>query len=163
MMELQGAIGIAQLQKLDAMIESQKKTKSILKEAASSIAGVKFRALVDEAGDSATFCCFILESKDHCLRVNKVLAENNAGAINFGENTWHFYPRWEHLLAGSTVAKNGWPFLEPGGKRRLMYDPQLLPASAELINRTLVYPIPVKISQERLAEMTTALGQAAKA
>ncbi len=163
MMELQGAIGIAQLQKLDAMIEAQKKTKSILKEAASSIAGVQFRALVDEAGDSATFCCFMLESKDHCLRVNKVLAENNAGAINFGENTWHFYPRWEHLLAGSTVAKNGWPFLEPGGKRRLMYDPELLPASAELINRTLVYPIPVKISQERLAEMTAALGQAAKA
>jgi len=163
MMELQGAIGLAQLAKLDSMIEAQKKTKAALKEAAASIPGLKFRELVDEAGDSATFCCFILESREQCLRVNKVLTENKAGAINFGENSWHFYPRWEHLLAGSTVAKNGWPFLEPGGKRRLIYDPELLPASADLISRTLVYPVPIKMSEERLVEMTTALRQAAKA
>jgi 8-amino-3,8-dideoxy-alpha-D-manno-octulosonate transaminase len=163
MMELQGAIGIAQLAKLDSMIAAQKKTKAALKEAASAIPGVQFRHLVDEAGDSATFFCFSLESREHCQRVNKVLGENKAGAINFGENTWHFYPRWEHLLAGSTVAKNGWPFFEPGGKRRVIYDPQSLPASAELIGRTLVYPIPVKMTEERLAEMRTALQQAAKA
>jgi len=161
-MELQGAIGIAQLAKLDSMIAAQKKTKAVLKEAAAAIPGVQFREMVDEGGDSATFCCFFLESSEHCRRVNKVLTENKAGAINFGENSWHFYPRWEHLLAGSTVTKSGWPFLEPGGKRRLVYDPELLPASAELINRTLVYPVPVKISEERLTEMTAALGQAAK-
>jgi 8-amino-3,8-dideoxy-alpha-D-manno-octulosonate transaminase len=163
MMELQGAIGLAQLAKLDSMIAAQKKTKAALKEAASAIPGVQFRHLVDEAGDSATFFCFSLESREHCQRVNKVLGENKAGAINFGENTWHFYPRWEHLLAGSTVAKSGWPFFEPGGKRRVIYDPQSLPVSAELIGRTLVYPIPVKMADERLAEMRAALQQAAKA
>ena len=163
MMELQGAIGLAQLAKLDSMIVAQKKTKAALKEAASAIPGVQFRHLVDEAGDSATFFCFTLESREHCQRVNKVLGENKAGAINFGENTWHFYPRWEHLLAGSTVAKSGWPFMEPGGKRRVIYDPEFLPASAALIGRTLVYPIPVKMTDERLAEMRTALQQAAKA
>ena len=163
MMELQGAIGLAQLAKLDSMIAAQKKTKAALKEAASFIPGVQFRELVDEAGDSATFFCFLLESPDHCRRVNKVLGENKVGAINFGENTWHFYPRWEHLLAGATVARSGWPFLEPGGKRRIVYDPQSLSASAELISRTLVYPIPVKMSEERLAEMRAALHQAAKA
>ncbi len=163
MMELQGAIGLAQLAKLDSMIAAQKKTKAALKEAASFIPGVQFRELVDEAGDSATFFCFLLESRDHCRRVNKVLVENKAGAINFGENSWHFYPRWEHLLAGATVARSGWPFFEPGGKRRVVYDPESLPASAELISRTLVYPIPVKMSEERLAEMRAALHQAAKA
>ncbi|MDO9041296.1 MAG: DegT/DnrJ/EryC1/StrS family aminotransferase [Desulfocapsaceae bacterium] len=163
MMELQGAIGLAQLAKLDSMIAAQKKTKAALKEAASAIPGVQFRHLVDEAGDSATFFCFSLESREYCQRVNKVLGENKAGAINFGENTWHFYPRWEHLLAGSTVAKSGWPFFEPGGKRRVIYDPQSLPVSAELIGRTLVYPIPVKMADERLAEMRAALQQAAKA
>ncbi len=163
MMELQGAIGLAQLAKLDSMIAAQKITKAALKEAALVIPGVKFRHLVDEAGDSATFFCFSLESREHCQRVNKVLGENKAGAINFGENTWHFYPRWEHLLAGATVTKSGWPFLEPGGKRRVIYDPQSLPVSAELIGRTLVYPIPVKMTDERLAEMRAALHQAAKA
>lgn len=163
MMELQGAIGIAQLAKLDSMIVAQKKSKAALKEAASAIPGVSFRELVDEAGDSATFFCFILESREQCQRVNRVLSENKAAAINFGENTWHFYPRWEHLLAGSTVTRNGWPFFEPGGRRRVVYDPELLPASAELISRTLVYQVPVKMTEQRLQEMRTALSQAAKA
>jgi len=163
MMELQGAIGLAQLAKLDAMIAAQKKTKAALKEAASAIPGVQFRQLVDEEGDSATFFCFMLKDREQCQRVNKILMENKAGAINFGENTWHFYPRWEHLLAGSTVAANGWPFMEPGGKRRVIYDPQGLPASAELIGRTLVYPVPVKMEPARLAEIQAALRLAAAA
>jgi len=162
MMELQGAIGIAQLAKLDFMIAAQKKTKAALKEAASAIPGVSFRELIDEAGDSATFFCFFLESREHCQQVNKVLTDNKAGAINFGENTWHFYPRWEHLLSGATVAKNGWPFCEPDGRRRVVYDPELLPVSAELISRTLVYPIPVKMTEERLTEIRTALALAAQ-
>ncbi len=162
MMELQGAIGIAQLAKLDSMIAAQKKTKAALKEAASAIPGVSFREIIDEAGDSATFFCFFLESREQCQRVNRVLTENKAGAINFGENTWHFYPRWEHMLAGATVARSGWPFCEPDGRRRVVYDPELLPVSAELINRTLVYPIPVKMAEERLEEMRTALSRAAQ-
>jgi len=163
MMEIQGAIGLAQLAKLDSMIAAQKKTKVALQEAASAIPGVSFREFVDEKGDSATFFCFFLESREQCRRVNKVLVDNKAGAINFGENTWHFYPRWEHLLAGATVAKNGWPFFEPGGKRRVIYDPEFLPTSAELISRTLVYQIPVKMTEERLTEMRAALALAAKA
>ncbi len=161
MMELQGAIGLAQLAKLDDMITAQKKTKQQLKAAAASIPGVGFRQLVDEEGDSATFLAFMLPDKERAAAVNAVLKENNAGAINFGENSWHFYPSWEHLLEGKTLADNGWPFTAHG-KRRVIYDPEALPVSAELMNRTLVYPIPVHMSPERLQEMTDALAKAAK-
>ncbi len=161
MMEIQGAIGIAQLAKLDSMIAAQKKTKSLLQEAASVIPGVQFRKLVDPEGDTATFCCFMLESGKHCKRVNTVLAEHGVGAINFGDNTWHFYPKWEHLLAGATLTRSGWPFLEPGGRRRVVYDKDILPASAELMARTLVYQIPIKMAEERLGKMRTALKKAA--
>ncbi len=161
MMELQGAIGLAQLAKLDDMITAQKKTKQQLKAAAASIPGVGFRQLVDEEGDSATFLAFMLPDKERAAAVNAVLKENNAGAINFGENSWHFYPSWEHLLEGKTLADNGWPFMAHA-KRRVIYDPKALPVSAELMNRTLVYPIPVLMDQERLQEMIDALAKAAK-
>jgi 8-amino-3,8-dideoxy-alpha-D-manno-octulosonate transaminase len=161
MMELQGAIGLAQLAKLDSMVAAQRKTKALLQEAASVIPGVRFRKLVDPEGDSATFFCFMMENADHCKRVNAVLAEHGVGAINFGENTWHFYPRWEHLLAGSTLAVSGWPFKEPGGRRRVLYDKDFLPATANLITRTLVYQIPVKMPQERLDTIRKALKKAA--
>ena len=48
MMELQGAIGLAQLAKLDSMIAAMRSNKAMLKNAASVIPGVQFRNLIDE-------------------------------------------------------------------------------------------------------------------
>ncbi len=161
MMELQGAIGLAQLAKLDMIVAEQRKNKAILKEAAAKISGVSFRELLDEQGDSATFLAFILPDKARAAQINQVLRENNAGAICFGENTWHFYPSWEHLLDGKTLCKSGWPFAAHG-KRRVLYDPQALPASAELMNRTLVYQVPVKLSESRRDALLAALNKVAQ-
>ena len=163
MMELQGAIGIAQLGKLDSMIAAQKKNKNRLKECLSAIPAVTFRELIDPAGDSATFLSFTLEDSDHRKRVGRVLQENGAPPICWADNTWHFYPKWEHLLAGATQTKSGWPFAEPGGKRRVVYDPEALPASADLLERTLVYPISIRMSETRLQDMEDAIRKAAEA
>ncbi|MFP3982424.1 MAG: DegT/DnrJ/EryC1/StrS family aminotransferase [Desulfurivibrionaceae bacterium] len=162
MMELQGAIGLAQLNKLDNMIASQKKNKAALKEAVSRIPGVTFRNILDEEGDSATFLGFFLPDRDKAARVNEVLKENGAGAIAFGENTWHFYPRWEHLLSGSSLTGSGWPFKDSDGRRRVVYDSSALPASSAVMDRLLVYPVPVNLAEDRLKEMQEALAKAAK-
>lgn len=157
MMELQGAIGLAQLAKLDSIVAAQQKNKAVLKEAVAGIPGVAFRELVDEQGDSATFLAFTLQDSEHCQRVNKSLKDNGQGAIFFAENTWHFYPKWEHLLEGKTLTKSGYPFAEPGGKKRILYDPLVLPQSAALLERTLVYPVSIKMSDDKLADICRAL------
>lgn len=162
MMELQGAIGIAQLAKLDVIVAAQQKNKAILKEAAAGLPGVVFRELIDEKGDSATFLTFTLQDKEHCQRVNTSLRQDGHGAINFAENTWHFYPKWEHLLAGKTLTTSGYPFAETGGKRRILYDPQVLPQSSALLERTLVYPVAIKMSEEKLGAQCAALKNAQK-
>jgi len=157
MMELQGAIGLAQLSKLDSMIVAQQKNKSTLKNAAGRIPGVSFRNLLDEKGDSATFLTFSMQDREHCERVNHSLKNDGFGAINFAENSWHFYPEWEHLLEGKTTTNSGYPFIEPGGKRRIVYDPKALPQSAELLEKTLVYPVSIKMKAELLDNMCRAL------
>ena len=161
MMELQGAIGLAQLAKLDSMIAAQKKNKAALRKAISVLPGVGFRTLVDREGDTATFIGFFLPDADRARAVNKVLAENNSGAISFAENSWHYYPEWEHLRNGSTLCRNGWPFKDQDGRRRVIYDPDSLPASAGIIGRLLVYQVPIKLSEARLAEISEALQKAA--
>ncbi|MFW2364931.1 MAG: DegT/DnrJ/EryC1/StrS family aminotransferase [Desulforhopalus sp.] len=161
MMELQGAIGLAQLAKLDSIVASQQKNKSILKEAASAIPGVRFRELVDEEGDSATFLTFTMEDRNHCVKVNDKLKLEGFGAINFAENSWHFYPKWEHLLEGKSSVASGYPFADAGGKRRIVYDPENLPQSTALLERTLVYPVSIKMSEKQLSDMSGALKKAA--
>ncbi len=163
MMEIQGAIGIAQLAKLDSMIAAQQKNKATLKDAAGQIPGVTFRHLIDEKGDSATFFAFSLQDRDHCTRVNNSLKSDGFGAINFAENSWHFYPRWEHLLEGKTITRSGYPFMETGGKRRVIYDPELLPQSADILGKTLIYPVSIKMGPELLDNMCRALEKAGSA
>ncbi len=160
MMELQGAMGLAQLAKLDGIVASQQKNKAAIKEAVAHLPGVSFRTILDEQGDSASFLGFFLSDGEAASRVNTILAANGAGAIPFGSNTWHFYPKWEHLLGGSTLAKSGWPFNSANGKRRVVYDADVLPQSAALMDRLLVYQVPVNLSEERLRQITAALNKA---
>ncbi len=162
MMELQGAIGLAQLAKLDSMIVAQQKNKTVLKEAASTIPGVTFRQLVDQKGDSATHLAFFLNDREHCQRVNASLKNDGLGAINFSENIWHYYPQWEHLLGAKSLTASGYPFNESEGKKRIVYDPKVLPQSATLLERTLVYPVSIKMSEEKLHQMCRALEKAAQ-
>ena len=159
MMELQGAMGLAQLAKLDDIVASQQKNKAAIKEAVAHIPGATFRTILDEQGDSASFIGFFLPDAEAATKVNAILADNGAGAIPFGSNTWHFYPKWEHLIAGSTLTKSGWPF-KSHGKRRVIYDADLLPQSAALMDRLLVYQVPVNLSEERLRQITEALNKA---
>jgi len=161
MMELQGALGLAQLAKLDGIIAAQKNNKARMREAVAVIPGVTFRQYVDEAGDSATFLSFLLPEAARAKAVNAVLREKGAGAVYFAENTWHYYPQWEHLLGSATLARSGWPFIDGHGRRRVIYDPQALPKSAEMMGRTLVYQVPVKLSDERLAQIAAAAQAAA--
>lgn len=161
MMELQGAIGLAQLKKLDQMIKAQKKNKELLKEAASSLSGVKFRHLVDPAGDTATFFAFSLQSQEDCNKIANTLKTEGFPAIQFSENDWHFYPKWEHLLEAKTVLRTGYPFKDAGGRDRIIYDPSALPKSAEILSRTLVYPVGVKMADDQLSAMAKALEKAA--
>ncbi len=161
MMELQGAIGLAQLAKLDEIVKIQQAHKARLKEAAQVIPGVTFRKILDEKGDSASFFAFILESAEQCKRVGDSLKADGCGAINWSENTWHFYPAWEHLLEGKSVTRSGSPFADGDGRRRIVYDKNALPQSAALLERTLVYPVNLKMSEERFAQITAALKKAA--
>jgi 8-amino-3,8-dideoxy-alpha-D-manno-octulosonate transaminase len=163
MMELQGAIGLAQLAKLDGIVAAQQKNNGAIKAAVAKLPGVTFRTILDEKGDNASFLAFFLPNKEKVQKVNAVLAENGAGAVYFAVNTWHYYPKWEHLLAGSTLTKSGWPFNEPSGKRRVVYDAKALPQSAALMDRLLVFPVPVKLSDARLAQISAAFEKAAAA
>lgn len=161
MMEVQGAIGLAQLAKLDGMVAAQKENKRFLKEAVHVLPGVSFREILDPEGDSATFLTFLLPDKEHTAAVAQVLRDCGAGAVRWSENTWHYYPNWEQLLEGKTLCDSGWPF-SAHGKRRVIYDSRALPVSAAIMDRALTYQVPVQMSEEMKTATSAALKAAAR-
>lgn len=162
MMEIQGAIGLAQLAKLDTIVAEQRRNKAIMRAAAATIPGVRFRELLDPAGDSATFLAFLLPEKAQADAVAAVLQQAGAPAIRWCENNWHYYPRWEHLLEGKSPCHDGWP-LSAHGRRRFVYDPKALPQTTALLERTLTYQVPVRLSSRQQEAICTTLERGARA
>jgi 8-amino-3,8-dideoxy-alpha-D-manno-octulosonate transaminase len=96
--ELNAAVGVAQLRKLDWMLETQRRHRDRIKEAMAGFNGLTFREIPDEAGDSATFLSFFLPDEDTARRAATALTEAGAdGCFYWYDNNWHYIRQWEHL------------------------------------------------------------------
>ncbi len=105
--ELNAAVGLAQLNKLDQIIEIQQKNKFTIKNAMADIGDVTFRFIPDPMGDSATFLSFFLPTEDRTRKVAKTLAENGVGCPYWYDNNWHYLRKWDHLKQMKRSGKLG--------------------------------------------------------
>jgi 8-amino-3,8-dideoxy-alpha-D-manno-octulosonate transaminase len=95
--ELNAAVGLAQINKLNQITDIQRKNKAAIKDAMANLAEVSFRQIPDEKGDSATFLSFFLPSEERARQVAKNLAANGAPSPYWYDNNWHYYRKWHHL------------------------------------------------------------------
>jgi len=103
--ELNAAVGLAQLRKLDSMLEKQRKHKKQLKDALSQCPAIRFRTIPDETGDSATFLSFFLPDEEKTRAVVRGLGEAGVdGVFYWYDNNWHYIRKWEHLKGMKTAA-----------------------------------------------------------
>jgi len=93
MNELTAAVALAQLGKIDRIISTLQEKKSKLKKLIGKACGFKFRTLNDPAGDCATVCTLIFDSRQEARRVSKAL-----GSKTLDESGWHVYANMEHVL-----------------------------------------------------------------
>lgn len=162
MNELQGALGLAQLRKLDYICSEQRKNKKIIKDALAQVPGVQFRKLPDPEGDSATFLAFNLPEEGVALTYQKLLAAEGVDTVCYKNNLWHYVPNWEHFLARSTAISKKYPFADPSYKGKIEYSRASIPYAKDILGRTLVIQIMVKMGQEKLDSIRKAIGKAAK-
>lgn len=162
MNELQGALGLAQLRKLDYICSEQRKNKKIIKDALAQVPGVQFRKLPDPEGDSATFLAFNLPEEGVALTYQKLLAAEGVDTVCYKNNLWHYVPNWEHFLARSTAISKKYPFTDPSYKGKIEYSRASIPYAEDILGRTLVIQIMVKMGQEKLDSIRKAIGKAAK-
>jgi 8-amino-3,8-dideoxy-alpha-D-manno-octulosonate transaminase len=92
MNELTGAVALAQLRKLDRIIEVLRKKKKLFKEAIGDIEGMKFRVLNDPDGECGTICTVLFDSPDRAVRVSRSL-----GTMTVDHSGWHVYSNMEHF------------------------------------------------------------------
>jgi len=163
MSELQGAVALAQLRKLESVIlPAQSKNKARIKEALAKIDQITFREIPDPEGDTATFVTFFLPTAQKAKAFNKAMADAGAGAIYWYENYWHYYEQWEHLLGGKSLMRAGYPFKGESGRMRAAYVKDALPKTAEILSRTLSIGINIHMDQQ-IPNIVKAIEVASKA
>ena len=93
MNELTAAVGLAQLKKIDRIVDTLRQKRSKLKSLISKAGGFQFRTLNDPEGDCATLCTVIFDNREQASKVSKAL-----GSKTVDQSGWHVYANMEHVL-----------------------------------------------------------------
>tara|TARA_Y200000002_G_scaffold294028_1_gene248293 strand:+ start:2450 stop:3625 length:1176 start_codon:yes stop_codon:yes gene_type:complete len=98
MTELQGAVGIAQLRKVDTILQNQRRNKKIIWDLIKRIDGIYPRREPEESRDSCDALVFFVKSKQVALNCRKELLKINISTKILPEATkWHFAYEWDHM------------------------------------------------------------------
>ena len=145
--ELNAAVGIAQLRKLDMMIAKQRQTKKTIKDALSQSDKITFRHIPDPNGDTATFLSFFLPDESAALTAVKKFGEAGVdGCFNWYANNWHYIRHWDHLKQWRTAAELPSKSVEHCPD----YQNLTLPQSDDIMRRAISMQIKLAWTEEQI-------------
>ena len=133
MMELQGAIGLVQLSKLDKVIEAQRKNKYNIWAKIKNIKGIEKREMPTNSYDTADALIFLVENNETAINCRNALLSKKYNTKILPEAfSWHFAGTWNHM-----------PELVKANGPNLM---SKLSVSNKLLSRAI--SLPISVNQE---------------
>ncbi len=148
MTELQGAIGIVQLAKLDAIIAAQRANKAKLTPLISAL-GIRGRRLLDADGELGDAIVMYFEDRQTTARFVAGLKREGLGTKNVPDAMrWHFAKHWSHMFE-----KYGW--------YHDSYQEQWQ-RSADILECAIALPVMVKMDDARIGQIGEKLQKIAR-
>lgn len=144
MMELQGAVGLAQLKKLPAVVAAQRNNRDAIWQAIKDIKGITPRAVPEGSLETADALVFMVENKEKALQCREALLKRKISTKILPEaTTWHFAATWGHM-----------PELVAAHQGELA---QAFPQSRQRLERAVSLPVMVKMESALPASIREAL------
>lgn len=149
MMELQGAVGLAQLKKLEYVVLSQRKNAGQIRDQLEGLP-IQFRESPEGSYETADALILFVEDVSTASRCREELIADGLGTKILPEAyTWHFAATWTHMA--ELVQAHG-------GDLKSAF-----PQSSKLIGRAVSLPINVKMDDDVPLRIRAALTRALKA
>src|SRR5947208_4591144 len=145
MSELAGAIGRAQIGKLDDILARQRRAKRRIVEQIRQLPGLQLQRVPDEEGDCGISLVFFLPDAEAAKRFAKALRAEGCGAGTIYDQhipDRHIYSNWDHILAKKGVTPQGCPFNCPSFPCETEYSKEMCPQTLDLLGRAVALPIP---------------------
>ncbi|MGQ9694147.1 MAG: DegT/DnrJ/EryC1/StrS family aminotransferase [Thermodesulfobacteriota bacterium] len=147
MNELQGAMGIVQLGRLNFVLNEQRRNKARIKKAIADLPGIEFRDQPDPEGDGGDTLAFFLPDEKTTATFNAYLVKEKIDTkILPSAMNWHFVGNWNHIIQ----------YCPP-------YRLDAWPKSEALLKRAIALPISVKMSEEQINRVIEGVRKAARA
>ena len=163
MTELQAAVALVQLRRLDGLLDQMRQRKSMLKNAMAGVAqrkGVTFRAENDLAGDAAICLIFFMPEAARAHQVAEALTAEGAGAgvlYTPGRSDYHIYPYWSPIMNKRTWTPASGPWRWHEGE--VNYSPDMCPRTLELLGRAVHLDVSPDLSNDQVEEVAEALNK----
>lgn len=150
MMELQGAMGLIQLSKLDYAIKTQRENKKIIKDSLGDIKKCKFRTFADEDGETGDTLVLIFDRFQDAKVFVKNIRDKGLGTKNLPDAfNWHFAGTWDHIFSEiKSYKNNSWK--------------AIWKKSEDLLRKTVALPINIKMSNEQIDNIIVVIKGACK-
>jgi 8-amino-3,8-dideoxy-alpha-D-manno-octulosonate transaminase len=143
MNEMQGAVGLAQLKKLDYVVAEQRKNADLIKDSISDMP-IEMRSIPEGSFETADALVFFVDSNQMARKCRDALIEAGLGTKILPEAiTWHFAGTWDHMP--ELVNRYG----------KYIYN--AFPKSLELLNRSVSLPIAINMIEDFPSKIRNAL------
>tara|TARA_Y200000002_G_scaffold381159_1_gene394431 strand:+ start:4784 stop:5938 length:1155 start_codon:yes stop_codon:yes gene_type:complete len=144
MTEMQAAVGIAQLKKLEFIVKSHIKNKELITKKLSKFKNIEFREKPENSIDSAEALIFLVKNKYLAIKCRKALLKINVSTKILPEaTTWHFAKHWDHMKELKLNKKNK----------------NYLKVSNDLLARAVSIPITVNMKKNLPSQIFVALNK----
>ncbi|WP_411030533.1 DegT/DnrJ/EryC1/StrS family aminotransferase [Spongiimicrobium sp. 3-5] len=96
--ELNAAVGVAQLKRLDKFLDIQKYNYTVLRKALEKVPQITFRRVPKGGVENYSFLSFYMPTEDLAKKATEALAKAGVdGCFYWYDNNWHYHRKWEHL------------------------------------------------------------------
>jgi 8-amino-3,8-dideoxy-alpha-D-manno-octulosonate transaminase len=155
MPELTGAVALAQVAKLDGLLNDMRERKQRLKRGIADAlrdAGGSFRAINDEAGDTSIAMICFMPTVERAEWVIEALRAENIGATGMykpDQSDYHVYPHWAPIMAQRTWTPQGgpWAWGSP-----VSYSLDMCPRTLDLLGRAVHVNVNPLLTLEEIDE-----------
>lgn len=163
MSEIQGALGLVQLSKLDGAVAALRRNRARVLDAVGNVHGLRVRHSADPEGELATQLIFLLPTPQTARRFQKAAKEAGTGCGILSDNTWHYARHWDTLRDGATYSRIRYPYDCPLTESMPLYRPNEWPQTHEILSRAAVFGIDIAMSDEKIEGMARAIAAGARA
>ncbi len=153
MNELCAAVALAQVRKLDDIIERTRANYRMLKERIKLPAGVRWVQPADPDGVCGYSLQMLFDDSEHCHRAQAAKAVGgNAGDATRGVRNWHMAWHWEQILEQKTASSEGCPFTCPFASEVPKYNFDSWPRSKDIIARMGTIAVSSFLSEDEIKQ-----------